>query len=97
MQASPVFRAASSSPTRFNEEDTIEGIFIGPLCDLESEEANLCRLQHALRDAQHESCAPSMDQSSTPRDVLDQRCSDSEDTLSPSSKLTMPTMWSVLV
>lgn len=91
MQGSPRLRAGSSSPTRFNEDDTIVGIFIGPRCDLEKEEADLRRLQHALRDPQQESCAPSIDQSSTPSDIPDQLYSESEDIYIPSSSSTSAT------
>jgi hypothetical protein len=88
MPGSPGLRAGSSSPARFNEDDTIAGIFIGPRCDLEKEAANLRRLQHALRDPEHESCVPSVDQSSTPGDIPDQLYSESEDTDTPSSSST---------
>lgn len=47
----------SSSPARYNDDDTIGGIFFGAP-DPTREEANLRRLEHALRP-EHESCASS--------------------------------------
>lgn len=55
---SPSLRAGSSSPSRFNEDDTIAGIFIGPYVDTRVEHANQRRLEHALLSVQqHESRA----------------------------------------
>lgn len=95
MQGSPGIGTRFSSPTRFNEDDTIAGVFIGPRCDVEKEEDNLRRLQHALGDVQHELCAPSVNQSSTPSDVADQHLTEGEnaDALSPSGALTTYPVW----
>jgi hypothetical protein len=90
MQGSLGIGTGFSSPTHFNEDDTIAGVFIGPRCDLAREEDNLRRLQHALGDVQHELCAPSVNQSSTPGDVADQHLTEggNADALSPSGALT---------
>ena len=90
MQGSLGIGTGFSSPTRFNEDDTIAGVFIGPPCDLEREEDNLRRLQHALGDAQHELCASSVNRSSTPSGVADQHLTGggNADALSPSGALT---------
>ena len=95
MQGSLGIGTGFSSPTRFNEDDTIMGIFIGPRCDLVKEEDNLRRLQHALGDVQHESCAPSVNQSSTPGDVADQHLTEGEnaDALPPFGALTTYPVW----
>lgn len=59
-----------SSPSRWNEDDTVGGIFFGAL-DQSKEAPKIQRLQHALLPPQHESRAPSPDGDPVPTDEVD--------------------------